>query len=94
MLFTKENPPKSGTARKLWDWFTEQEFTFNYGKRTKESGSPPDILFVVRAGYRQRQAGAARYSIDWQHTTFYIHDPNATLAGDAKALKTDTWYYL
>lgn len=92
MLFTER--PKAGGARKLWDWFTRQQFTFDYEQRTKETGSPPDSLCVIRSGYRQRQAGAAQYEIEWNHISFYVHWLEDTLSGDANPKRTDTWYYL
>jgi hypothetical protein len=92
MVFTER--PKSGKARKLWDWFTRQEFTYKWGRATKEAGSPPALLCVIRPGHWQRKAGAARYEIVWEHTSFYVHDPDETLARNAEAKQLDNFYYL
>jgi len=68
--FTPENPPKSGKAKKLWDWWI------------KHRGDPPLELWLNRPGKWQRAAGACHYGIKpGPGITFYlVWDVDRTLA--------------
>lgn len=70
-FFTKDNPPKSGMAKKLWDWFIDQ------GR--DENGYPnfvPDSLHINTPGFWQRGAGTPRYLIVYNIIDFCIDDPS------------------
>jgi len=58
--FTREHPPKSGDARRLWDWWI------------KHKGAPPDAIFVLRPGFWQRAAGVPHYSLQFGPTAYAI----------------------
>ena len=66
MRFTPDKPPKSGDAKKLWDWMEEQ-------------GATPDVLWVTRAGRHERAAGRCRYIIDYQNDHYLVWSVKDTL---------------
>lgn len=65
--FTPPDPPRSGTAKRLWDWWIRHE------------GQPPDELSVVRAGHWQRSQGAAQYIIRYKGTAYPVWDAELAL---------------
>lgn len=60
--FTRDNPPKSGKARKLWIWWT------------KINGEPPRELGVIRPGRWQSAAGSAYYVINNKFLIYSVPD--------------------
>jgi len=73
--FTREHPPKSGNAKRLWDWWI------------KHTDEPPEAIHVLRPGYWQRTAGTPRYSIEGQYKTYSVWDVDETL----KITPADGW---
>ena len=61
-LFTQDRPPKSGKAKKLWDWFV------------RETGSAPDSLSVNRPGHWQRSSGTPAYLIVSGPDEFHVNN--------------------
>ncbi len=68
--FTREHPPKSGDAKRLWDWWI------------KHKGEPPNELFVLRPGFWQRTAGMPHYSLQWGPNAYAIWSVEETLKMD------------
>ena len=62
--FTIDKPPKSGKAKKLWDWWI------------KHRGEPPKELWVNRPGRHQRSAGTCHYGFQLVGNTAYRDDVN------------------
>lgn len=74
--FTPANPPKSGNARKLWDWWVEQ------------AKKPPARLTVCRPGHWQRSSGACSYFIqDKRGRTYLVWSVAETI----KLKLSDAW---
>lgn len=94
-FYTPESPPRGGMAGKLWAWFTAQDI--RVGRLCKGSGEPPEMLIVIRAGRLQRAAGAARYEIIYNAVSFYVHEPDRTLAKGIEPVGGDSYtpgYYI
>lgn len=78
--FTRDNPPKSGVALRLWRKFTDAAIVLPYDRGTKNAGVTPDSLQVIAPGRVQQQAGAAQYEIVCDHVIYWIHDARDTLS--------------
>lgn len=67
-MFTQEHPPKSGKAKKLWDWFAK-------------NNEPILYLYINRPGFWQRGWGVPNYFIESQnHDNYCVWDVNKTLS--------------
>lgn len=67
-MFTQDHPPKSGKAKKLWDWF-------------EKNNEPIRYLHVNRPGFWQRSWGVPNYFIQTQSYNDYVcWDVNKTIS--------------
>ena len=67
-LFTEAPRSKHSKAGRLWRWFI------------RTTGTEPRYLVVIRPGYWQEKAGAARYAItDRDNNEFLIFDVESAL---------------
>jgi hypothetical protein len=84
--FTPNKPPKSGQAKRLWDWWI------------KHRGEPPLELWVNRPGKWQRAAGTCHYGFQLRGNNAYlVWDVERTLAitpDDAIPARMHGYYYL
>lgn len=87
-LFTPDDPPTSGRVLRVWRWVTVNAI------HNKPCNIVPTMLITIRAGYLQKQAGAAQYEVVIDHTSYYIHDADDSITKLPNPKRTDNFYYL